>query len=119
MKNLKKHLFTPIDNSALIVFRMIFGFLITAEAWGAIGTGWVRRVFVEPQFTFNFIGFDFLQSFPGTGSHMYVWFAVMGVFGVMVTVGYRYRVAIVGYAIMWSTVYFMQKSSYNLSLIHI
>ncbi len=113
MKNLKKHLFTPIDNSALIVFRMIFGFLITAEAWGAIGTGWVRRVFVEPQFTFNFIGFDFLQSFPGTGSHMYVWFAVMGVFGVMVTVGYRYRVAIVGYAIMWSTVYFMQKSSYN------
>ena len=113
MKNLKKYLFTPVDNSALIVFRMIFGFLITAEAWGAIMTGWVRRVLVEPEFTFNFIGFDFLQSFPGPGPHMYVWFAVMGIFGVMVTVGYRYRVAMVAYALMWSTVYFMQKSSYN------
>lgn len=113
MKNLKKYLFEPIDNSALIVFRMIFGFLITCEAWGAIATGWVRRVFVEPQFTFNFIGFDFLQTFPGTGPHMYGWFVVMGCFGVMVMLGYRYRLAMVGYAIMWSTVYLMQKSSYN------
>ena len=113
MKNIIKYLFEPIDNSALIVFRMIFGFLITCEAWGAIATGWVRRVFVEPQFTFNFIGFDFLQTFPGTGPHMYGWFVVMGIFGVMVMVGYRYRMAMVIYAIMWSTVYFMQKSSYN------
>lgn len=110
---LQKYLFEPIDNSALIAFRMIFGFLITAEAWGAIMTGWVRRVFVEPQFTFNFIGFDFLQAFPGTGAHMYGWFFVMGCFGVMVMVGYRYRLAMVGYALMWTTVYFMQKSSYN------
>ena len=92
---------------------MLFGFLITAEAWGAIITGWVRRVFVEPQFTFNFIGFDFLQTFPGPGAHMYAWFVIMGIFGVMVTVGYKYRTAMIGYAIMWSTVYFMQKSSYN------
>lgn len=113
MNTLKKYLFTPIDNSALIVFRMIFGFLITCEAWGAIATGWVRRVLVEPEFTFNFIGFDFLQSFPGPGPHMYVWFAVMGVFGVMVMVGYKYRVAMVGYAVLWTTVYLMQKSSYN------
>ena len=115
MRNLKKYLFAPVDNSALIVFRMLFGFLITAEAWGAIITGWVRRVFVEPQFTFNFIGFDFLQTFPGPGAHMYAWFVIMGIFGVMVTVGYKYRTAMIGYAIMWSTVYFMQK----LSLIHI
>ena len=113
MRNLKKYLFAPVDNSALIVFRMLFGFLITAEAWGAIITGWVRRVFVEPQFTFNFIGFDFLQTFPGPGAHMYAWFVIMGIFGVMVTVGYKYRTAMIGYAIMWSTVYFMQKSSYN------
>lgn len=107
------YLFTRIDNSALIVFRVFFGFLITCEAWGAIATGWVRRVLVEPQFTFNFIGLDFLQTFPGTGPQMYGWFAVMGVFGVMVMLGFKYRVAIIGYAVMWSMVYLMQKTAYN------
>ena len=110
---LNTYLFTKIDNSALIVFRVFFGFLITCEAWGAIATGWVRRILVTPEFTFNFIGFDFLQTFPGPGPQMYGWFAVMGIFGVMVMLGFRYRVAIIGYAIMWSMVYLMQKTAYN------
>lgn len=113
LKKLNTYLFARVDNSSLVVFRIIFGFLITAEAWGAISTGWLRRVFVEPEFTFNFIGFDFLQVFPGTGSHMYAYFALMGVFGVMVMIGYKYRFAILGYGVMWSAVYLMQKSSYN------
>ncbi|RMB63374.1 HTTM domain-containing protein [Dokdonia sinensis] len=113
LKKLNTYLFARVDNSSLVVFRIIFGFLITAEAWGAIATGWLRRVFVEPEFTFNFIGFDFLQVFPGTGPHMYAYFALMGVFGVMVMVGYKYRFAILGYGVMWSAVYLMQKSSYN------
>ena len=63
--NLNKLLFKQIDNSALIVFRWIFGLLITLEAWGAIFTGWIKRTLIEPQQTFNFIGLDFLQPFPG------------------------------------------------------
>ena len=110
---INKLLFTRIDNSALIVFRVFFGFLITCEAWGALITGWVRRILVAPDFTFNFIGFDFLQTFPGPGPQMYAWFGLMGIFGVMVMLGFKYRVAIVGYAIMWSMVYFMQKTAYN------
>ena len=106
-------LFSRIDNSPLVVFRVFFGLLIMLEAWGAIATGWVKRIFVDPEFTFNFIGFDFLQTFPGTGPQMYVYFVVMGIFGLMVMLGYRYRLAIIGYAIMWSAVYLMQKSAYN------
>lgn len=111
--DLRNYLFTRIDNSALIVFRVFFGFLITCEAWGALATGWVRRILVKPEFTFNFIGFDFLQTFPGPGPQMYGWFAVMGIFGVMVMLGYKYRMAIIGYAIMWTMVYLMQKTAYN------
>ena len=54
-------LFSRIDNSPLVVFRVFFGLLIMLEAWGAIATGWVKRIFVDPEFTFNFIGFDFLK----------------------------------------------------------
>jgi len=108
---LNKWLFTQIDNSALVVFRIFFGFLIAIEAIGAIFTGWIRRSLIEPQETFNFIGFDFLQPLPGNG--MLYYYALMGLFGIMVMLGYKYRISIIAYTIMWTGVYLMQKSSYN------
>lgn len=104
-------LYKQIDNTGLVLWRIAFGALITIEAFGAIATGWVRRVMVEPEFTFNFIGFEFLQPLPGNG--MYFYFVLMGIFGLLVTLGYKYRAAMIGYAIMWTCVYLMQKTSYN------
>ena len=108
---INKWLFTGIDNSALLIFRVFFGFLIAAEAIGAIFTGWLRRTLIEPQFTFNFIGFEFLQPLPGNG--MYYYFAIMGALGLLVMIGFKYRWSMLGYTLMWAGVYFMQKSSYN------
>ncbi len=108
---LNRWLFKQVDNSALVVFRALFGFLIAIEAFGAIFTGWIRRTLMEPEFTFNFIGFEFLQPLPGYGMLWY--YGIMGVFGIFVMLGYRYRLSIICYGIMWSAVYLMQKSSYN------
>ncbi|MBA3985552.1 MAG: HTTM domain-containing protein [Flavobacteriales bacterium] len=106
-----KFLFKHIDNSGLVIFRVVFGFLITMEAFGAIATGWVRRMLVEPEFTFSFIGFEWIQPLPGNG--MYFYFALMGIFGFLVMIGYRYRFSIICYTLMWTCVYLMQKSAYN------
>lgn len=108
---LNKWLFTRIDNSALIVFRILFGVLLALEAFGAIFTGWIRRSFIEPDFTFNFIGFEFLQPLPGNGMLWY--YGIMGLFGIFVMLGFRYRFSIFMYTLMWAAVYLMQKSSYN------
>ncbi len=106
-----KILFKAIDNSPLIVFRILFGFLIACESFGAILTGWVKRVLIDPQFTFSFIGFEWLQPLPGFG--MYFYFVLMGFFGLAIMLGYRYRIAIIAYTLLWAGAYFMQKSSYN------
>ncbi|MGB7843563.1 MAG: HTTM domain-containing protein [Salinimicrobium sp.] len=106
-----KWLFTRIDNSALVVFRIIFGLLIAIEGLSAIFTGWVERVFIKPQFTFNFIGFEFLQPLPGNGMIWY--YAILGLLGIFVAAGFRYRLSISLYTLMWTGVYLMQKSSYN------
>ena len=108
---MNKFLFKHIDNTGLVLFRVAFGLLIAIEGFGAIATGWVRRTLIEPEFTFNFIGFDFLQPLPGIW--MYVYFALMGLFGVFVMLGYKYRFSMFCYALMWSCVYLMQKTSYN------
>ncbi len=106
-----KYWLAPADNAALVVFRVVFGFLITCEAWGAICTGWVHNTLIEPEFTFNFIGLDFLQPLPGYG--MYGWFLLMGAAGFCVMIGWRYRTAMIVYAILWTSVYLMQKTHYN------
>jgi hypothetical protein len=106
-----KFLFKQIDNIGLVLFRAVFGLLIATEAFGAIFTGWVHDVLIEPPFTFNFIGFDFLQYLQN--DILYVYFTLMGIFGIFVMLGYKYRFSMVAYAIMWTCVYLLQKSSYN------
>lgn len=108
---INKFLFKSIDNSALIVFRIIFGLLCFLESVGAIFTGWVTKTLVEPKFTFSFIDFEWLQPLPGNG--MYFYYAIMGVFAFCIMLGYKYRFSIIAFTLMWAATYLMQKSSYN------
>jgi uncharacterized membrane protein YphA (DoxX/SURF4 family) len=108
---MSKVLFKHIDNSGLIVFRIFFGLLCFLESVGAVITGWVRKTLVEPEFTFSFIGFEWLQPLPG--NWMYVYYILMGLFGLLIMVGYKYRLSMFMFATMWTATYLMQKSSYN------
>ena len=104
-------LFKRIDNAPLVVFRIIFGILIFLESVGAIFTGWIKRTLIEPEFTFSFIGFEWLQPLPGNG--MYFYYAIMGIFGLLVMLGYRYKFSMAMFTLMWTATYLMQKASYN------
>ncbi|MCO6174569.1 HTTM domain-containing protein [Flavobacterium sp. NRK F10] len=107
----KTTFFKSVDIAPLIVFRIIFGFLVAMESFGAILTGWVKKVFIEPEFTFPFIGFEWLQPLPENG--MYLYFAIMGILGIFIITGFYYRISIAFYTLLWAGVYFMQKTSYN------
>lgn len=106
-----KFLFHRIDNSQIIIFRIFFGLLMTAECWGAIATGWVKETFVEPSFTFTFIGFEWTHFLLGTP--MYYIFGFLGLMGILICLGAFYRISTVLFALGWSLVYFMQKEHYN------
>ncbi|TYB78521.1 HTTM domain-containing protein [Bizionia myxarmorum] len=108
---LTNFLFKQVDNSSLIIFRIIFGLLCFLESIGAIFTGWLERTLVQPQFTFSFIGFEWLQPLPGNS--MYVYYVIMGVFGLFIMLGYKYRLSAFMFTIMWTGTYLMQKASYN------
>ncbi|PIB34392.1 hypothetical protein BFP72_02610 [Reichenbachiella sp. 5M10] len=108
---LRNEFFKPIDNSPIVVFRVLFGLLMAVESFGAIATGWVGRVFIEPSMHFPFIWTNWLSPLPGHG--MYYYYVVMGVASLMVAAGYRYRWSSLVLALLWSGCYFMQKTSYN------
>ncbi len=108
---LNRFLFKRIDNSALIIFRIIFGLLIFLESIGAIFTGWIKLTLIDPEFTFSFIGFEWLQPLPG--NWMYMYYIIMGIFGLCIMVGYKYRFSIIAFTVLWTGTYLMQKASYN------
>jgi len=105
-------LFKARDNSPLVVFRMFFGFLLFAEALGAIVTGWVRRAFVEPKMSIPFNGFDWLATLLH-GEMMYVWYSIMAVLGLLIMIGFRYKLSMLAYALFWTCTYLIQKTHYN------
>ena len=111
INRLKIFLGTDTDNAPLIVWRILWGFLLFAEGFGAIITGWVHKTFIDVQFTFTFIGLEWLQPFPGQGMHIY--FGIMALLGIFIMMGYRYRLSSVLFFLMWTAVYLMQKSHYN------
>ena len=106
-----RFLFRKMDNAPLLIFRIFFGFLVASECYGAMLTGWIQKTLIEPQFTFSFIGFEWLQPLPGNG--MYIYFFIMGTLGIMIMLGYKYRFSSIAFTLLWTGVYLMQKTSYN------
>ncbi|APQ17676.1 HTTM domain-containing protein [Maribacter hydrothermalis] len=108
---LNRLLFQRIDNSPLIAFRIFFGILVSLECFGAIATGWIKRNLITPKYTFPFIDFEFLQPLPGNG--MYFYFVLMGLLGLFIAMGFKYRASIISFTILWTVTYLMQKTAYN------
>lgn len=104
-------LFKKIDNSPLIIFRIFFGILIACECFGALLTGWVEKNLVAPRYTFPFIDFQWLEALSGPG--LYFYFFVMGLLGICVALGYKYRFSIISFTLLWTGAYLMQKTAYN------
>lgn len=108
---LDSFLFKEKNNSGLILFRIIFGFLMSWHCFDCIYSGWVKHNFIIPKFTFTHIGFEWLQPLPGQG--MYYYFAVMGILGICISLGFLYRWSIIFFTLLWTGVFLMQKTSYN------
>ena len=104
-------LFQEVDNSPLIAFRILFGFVMLCECVGGVATGWVTTTFVEPPMTMSVIGFDWLRPLPGSG--MYGYYLVMGLLGALVMVGVRFRLSLALLTLLWAAAHVMQVSHYN------
>ncbi|MEZ5016258.1 MAG: HTTM domain-containing protein [Flavipsychrobacter sp.] len=105
------YLFTPINNGSLIVFRILFGLVMSFEFLGALTSGWVKEVYITTQYNFTFIGFEFLHALHGP--IMYWYYAIMLLCALLIALGWFYRPASIIMAILWTGFYFSQKNHYN------
>jgi vitamin K-dependent gamma-carboxylase len=88
---LRARLAEPRDIAALVAFRIAFGAIITISSLRFLTYGWIHDLFVAPSFRFSYWGFGWLPA--PSAEVTYALFDVMAVLGVLVALGFCYRVA--------------------------
>ncbi|SEJ72874.1 Vitamin K-dependent gamma-carboxylase [Dyadobacter sp. SG02] len=93
----------------LAVFRAIFGLMLVISTGRFMVLGWVRELYISPQFFFPFYGFEFVKPL---GEWTYLLFAVCGISALLVAIGWHYRLASVALFLSFTYIELMDKSTY-------
>ena len=72
--------------------------------------GWVSELYIEPAHHFTYYGFGWVQPWPGWG--MYLHFALMGLASLGVALGYRYRLSITAFFLLFTYVELIDRTTY-------
>src|SRR5690606_12729598 len=72
--------------------------------------GWVTRFFAEPSFFFKYWGFHWVEPLPPPAMHGA--FVVLAALGVLIAIGLWYRIAIVGFALLFTYVELIDVTNY-------
>jgi hypothetical protein len=107
---ISRRLTQPVDSASLAAFRIGFGVLLGVLALRYFVHGWIGEYFLQPRHFFTYWGLSFVRPLPGLG--MYFVFGLMTVCAVGVTLGYRYRASVVGYALLFVYQHLIDKTNY-------
>lgn len=102
--------FRPIDAASVAVFRVLFGVIMVWEVLRYTTKGWVADYYIEPDFQFKYIFFEWVEPWPGLG--MYVHFAVLGVLGALIAVGLWTRLACALFFVGFGYVFLLEQAHY-------
>jgi hypothetical protein len=111
MKQYFSFLWQRVNNSQLIVFRILFGFVMAGECVYNITSGTVKLLYIDITHNFAFIGFEWLRILHGSG--MYAYFMLMMICALFVAAGFFYRFSSLLLALLWTGFYLSHKTHYN------
>lgn len=108
MRSIAKFASTPI--APLVTFRVIFGALAFLGTLRFLLKGWVYDLYIQPQFFFGYLGFEWVKPLPG--NFMYIPFFVMLVAALGILLGYFYRICAVLFFVCFTYVELLDKTNY-------
>ena len=93
----------------LAVFRIFFGILMLISLIRFAALGWIEKLYLEPSFHFTFYGFAWVKPL---GGYTYLLFVLCGLAALMITLGYRYRLAVAVFFCSFTYIELMDKTTY-------
>lgn len=105
-----KNLFSPVDISSLVFFRILFGLLMFYEVTRYLSRDWIAKYWIEPKYHFTYWPFDFLKPLPGDG--MYLLFYFLGFLAVCIVIGLFYRLSMLLFWLCFSYIFLLEQTRY-------
>lgn len=103
-------MFQPVDIASVVAFRILFGLLMFASVVRFWAYGWIRDIYIAPTYHFHWLGFSWVNPWPGIG--MYVHFAVLGLASLLIMLGLFYRAATALFFVAFTYVELVEKATY-------
>ena len=100
----------PASGAALAAFRIAFGLLGLAATVRFAAMGWIADLYLEPARHFAYAGFSWVEPLPGWG--MYAHFALLGAASVGVALGFKYRLSIIAFFLLFTYAELIDKTAY-------
>ena len=100
----------PVNGASAAAFRIAFGALGVIAAIRFAARGWIDEFYIAPEHHFTYSGFWWVQPWPGWG--MYAHFALLGLAALGVALGYRYRLSIAAFFLLFTWVELLDKTTY-------
>ena len=71
--------------------------------------GWIQKLYIEPSFFFSYFGFEWVQP---PGEWTYLIFAVCGLSAIFISIGFKYRLAVITFFLSFTFIELMDKTTY-------
>tara|TARA_B110000003_G_scaffold63194_3_gene63649 strand:+ start:2726 stop:4144 length:1419 start_codon:yes stop_codon:yes gene_type:complete len=97
------------DSAPLAVFRIFFGILMFISIVRFWLNGWIKTLYIDPEFHFTYYGFGWITDF---GEYTYILFFICGLSSLMISLGYKYRVSIIIFFLSFTYIELIDKTTY-------
>ena len=94
---------------SLALYRIGFGILVMYSLIRFAYNGWIESLYLEPDFHFSYLGFSWVKPI---GVYTYLIFLICFFSALFVTIGYRYRYAIIILFLSFTYIELMDKTTY-------
>lgn len=100
----------PVPAGSAAALRIIFGVIGLIAVIRFAANGWISELYIQPAHHFSYYGFGWVQAWPGWG--MYLHFALLGLASLGVALGYRYRLSIIAFFLLFTYVELIDRTTY-------
>ena len=98
-----------IHPAPLATFRILFGCLMLVALIRFWVNGWIYSLYIEPDFHFKYFGFEWVRDL---GQFTYVLYAIAILACVGIVLGYRYRLSIITFFLVFTYTELIDKTTY-------
>lgn len=109
MPFLAKYLEKQTEAAPLAVFRILFGILMLISLIRFWANGWIHKLYIQPNFFFSYYGFEWVKPL---GNYTYLVFVICAVSTIFITLGFKYRYAIIVFFLSFTYIELMDKTTY-------